>query len=81
MELLTLVAIVTIIVPIVIGFAAWLKKQRECTINTDQRTLRIAKALYVLANRMDDINEDQHGKKLNLGPEMKTILQDNEGNF
>lgn len=74
-------AIIGVVGPLAIGFGAWLKRQRECTINTDQRTLRIAKALYVLANRMDDINEDQHGKKLNLGSEMKVILQDSEGNF
>ncbi len=81
MILETAAIIIGIVSPIIIGFAAWLKKQRECTINTDQRTLRIAKALFVLASRMDDINEDQHGKKLNLGPEMKVILQDSEGNF
>jgi hypothetical protein len=81
MDPVTIIAIIGIIIPITGAFAAWLKRQRQCTINTDQRTLRIAKALYVLANRIDDINEDQHGKKMNLGPEMKVILQDSEGNF
>ena len=70
-----------ILVPIIIGFATWLRKQRECTVNTDARTLRQSKALIVLANRMDDINFEQHGKKLNLGPEIETILKDAKGDL
>ena len=48
-----------------------------------QRSLRQSKALIVLANRIDDINFNQHPEKgkLNLGPEIETILKDERGHL
>jgi len=46
-----------------------------------ERSLRQSKGLIILAHRLDDINFDQHGKKMNLGPEMETILKDEKGNL
>lgn len=45
------------------------------------RQLRQSKALIILANRLDRINHDQHGKSLDLGPEVETILKDKKGNL
>lgn len=67
---------------------AYFKKKFRCIPKLasevgDQRdrSLRQSKGLIILAYRMDDINFDQHKKKLNLGPEMETILKDEEGNL
>lgn len=47
----------------------------------EDRQLRHSKAFIILANRIDDINHSQHPErpKLNLGPEIETILKDREG--
>lgn len=76
---------IMIIVPIGIAFGTWAGKAisnaRKCSVKTDARTLRQSKALIVLANRIDDINKEQHGKQLNLGPEIEVILKDKDGNL
>lgn len=45
------------------------------------RQLRHSKAFIIIANRLDNINFEQHGKELHLGEEIETILKDREGNL
>lgn len=51
--------------------------------NVGDRQLRQSKALIILANRMDNINKEQHPDKsaLHLGDEIETILKDKNGNL
>jgi hypothetical protein len=51
--------------------------------NVGDRQLRQSKALIILSHRIDDINGAQHPEvpKVNLGPEIETILKDKNGNL
>ena len=60
---------------------AWLRGKFKCIDKLNKRTFRQSKALIILANRFDDINEDQHGKDHHLGNEVEEILKDEKGNL
>jgi hypothetical protein len=93
METLETVAIgLAIITPGIVAFVGYFRSKFKCITDLkkefadfkDQygdRQLRHSKAFIILANRIDDINEEQHGKKINLGPEIETILKDRHGNL
>ena len=61
-------------------FACVPKLARQADVQ-DARTLRQSKALIILSYRIDDINNFQHpnNNKSNLGPEIETILKDENG--
>ena len=73
-EIASLIAILGI--PIVVVVVKYIQKQRKCIDIHSKTIFRTKKALLVLANRLDDINKEQHGKTLNLGPEIELILKD-----
>lgn len=82
MDIYQLAAIVVPVLTIVsIAIVKVLLNFKKCLDKQDKRTFRISKALSVMAHRSDDIDEDQHGKKNNLGPEVDKILQDSHGNY
>lgn len=58
---------------------AYLVRKFKCLDKQDKRGWRQSTALIILANRLDDIYQEQHGKKSNLGKEMETILKDDKG--
>jgi len=57
----------------------YLIRKFKCIDKQDKRGWRQSTALIVLANRVDDIYHEQHGKKSNLGKEVETILKDDKG--
>lgn len=81
-EVLTTIGIVAGITgPVIGGVIGWLKNKFKCIDKVDKRSFRQSKAIIILANRLDDINQDQHGKDLNLGAEVEEILKDQYGNL
>ena len=78
-QLITIILLVS--TPITIAILKYAHTIRKCIDKADMRTFRISKALIVLANRLDDIIQEQHGKTNNLGPEIEVILQDDHGNL
>lgn len=90
----TIALIFAISGPILGGIIGYFKRKFKCIgqlrcdfedfkDTVEDRQLRHSKAFIILANRIDDINHSQHPErpKLNLGPEIETILKDREGNL
>ena len=88
----TIAIVLAIISPGIIAFVGYFRSKFKCVTDLKKefynfkntygdRQLRHSKAFIILANRIDDINEEQHGKKINLGPEIETILKDRHGNL
>ena len=74
LEILTAIAIIG--TPITIGIVRYTQKKFKCVDVISKSSFRTKKALRVLANRLDDIDTEQHGKSHNLGPEIELILKD-----
>jgi uncharacterized membrane protein len=82
LDLVEVVAIVfAIVVVILTPVVVWLKGKFRCIDKVSKRSFRQSKALIILANRFDNINEDQHGKDHHLGDEVEEILKDEHGDL
>ncbi len=77
----TAALILGIIMVIMTPVFVWLRGKFKCIDKVNKRTFRQSKALIILANRLDDIIEDQHGKDHHLGDEVEEILKDDRGNL
>jgi len=72
---------IAVAIPTIGAFYAWFRRLSKCIDKNDKRGWRQSKALIILANRLDDIYEKQHGDKVNLGPEIEVILKDSNGDL
>lgn len=89
LENLEIIAITLGIAGVIIApILGWIRSKFKCigevktaVDKADERSLRQSKGLIILSYRIDAINFDQHKKKLNLGPEMETILKDEKGDL
>ena len=63
-------------IPISVGLIRFIQKTLQRVARNSKASFRIKKAILVLANRLDDIDVQQHGKSHNLGPEIELLLKD-----
>lgn len=67
--------ILLLAIPSAIALGRFIQKTLARITRNSKANFRVKKAVLVLANRLDDINLEQHGKHNNLGPEIELLLE------